>query len=74
MPKTRPAYPPKYRARIIDVARAGRRPEALAREFERCSHTIRSWLRAADRGGLSPARIGGALDPDEREVLRRLRR
>jgi transposase len=74
MPKTRPAYAPEYRARIIELARAGRTPEELAREFEPCSHTIRSWLRAADRGGLSPARIGGALDPDEREELRRLRR
>ncbi len=74
MPKTHPAYPLEYRARIVELARAGRSPEELAREFEPCSHTIRSWLRAADRDGRTPARVGGALDADEREELRRLRR
>jgi transposase len=84
MPKTHPAYPPEYRARIVELARAGRSPEELAREFEPCSHTIRSWLRGGEEGGGGgrqgrgggrvPAPIGAALDADERDELRRLRR
>lgn len=34
MPKTLSAYLPEYRARIIELARAGRTPEELARELE----------------------------------------
>jgi transposase len=49
MPRSRPPYPAEFRARIIELARAGRSPEDLAKEFEPCSHTIRSWLAAAGR-------------------------
>jgi len=34
MPRTRPAYPPEFRAQIVALARAGRSVEDLAREFE----------------------------------------
>jgi hypothetical protein len=34
MPKTRPPYPPQLRARLIDLARSGRSPEELGRQFE----------------------------------------
>ena len=34
MPKTRPAYAPKFRQQIVDLVRAGRDPADLAREFE----------------------------------------
>jgi transposase len=33
MPKSRPPYPAEYRRRIIELARAGRSVNELAREF-----------------------------------------
>ena len=33
MPKTRTAYPPAFRQQMIELVRAGRSPEDLAREF-----------------------------------------
>ena len=51
--KTRPPYPAEYRARIMELARAGRNPEELAKEFEPTGQTIRNWLRrmTATAGG-----------------------
>jgi transposase len=74
MPRSRPPYPAEFRARIIELARAGRSPEDLAKEFEPCSHTIRSWLAAAGRTGVTPSRPASGLDADEREEIQRLRR
>ena len=34
MPRTRPSYPSEYRARMVELVRAGRTPESLSREFE----------------------------------------
>jgi transposase len=44
VPKTRPAYPPEFRRRIIELARTGRSPEDLARQFEPSAQTIRTWI------------------------------
>jgi transposase len=76
MPRTRPAYPPEFRAQIVALARTGRTVEELAREFEPCAHTIRGWIRAADRARAGGARSGGCegLSDEEREELRRLRK
>jgi transposase len=41
MPKTRPPYPPQLRARLIELARSGRTPEELGRQFEPSGQTIR---------------------------------
>lgn len=71
MPKTRPAYPPEYRARIVELVRAGRSPAELAREFEPSANTIRNWVRQAD---LDEGRRSDGLTTAEREELRRLRR
>jgi len=49
MPKTRPPYPPQLRARLIELARSGRAPEELGRQFEPSAQTIRNWLKQADR-------------------------
>jgi transposase len=71
MPRTKPAYPPDLRQRIVDLARAGRSVASLAREFEPTENTIRNWISQADRdAGL---RTDG-LTSDEREELNRLRR
>jgi transposase len=71
MPKTRPAYPPELRARLIELVRTGRTPEELGRQFEPSAQTIRNWLRQADR---DDGRRSDGLTTEEREEVRRLRR
>jgi len=71
MPKTRPPYPPELRARLIELARTGRTPEELGRQFEPSSQTIRNWLRQADR---DDGRRQDGLTTEEREEVRRRRR
>jgi len=71
MPKTRPPYPPQLRARLIELARAGRSPEELGRQFEPSGQTIRNWLRQSDR---DEGRREDGLTTEERAELRRLRR
>ena len=67
----RDAYPAEFRKQLVDLARAGRTPEELAKEFEPSAQTIRNWIAQADRD--SGARNDG-LTTEEREELRRLRR
>jgi transposase len=74
MLRSRRPCPAEFRALIIELARAGRSPDYLAKEFEPCSHTIRSWLAAAGRAGVTPSRPASDLDADEREEFQRLRR
>ena len=71
MPKTRPPYPPQFRARLIELARTGRTPEELGRQFEPSAQTIRNWLRQADR---DDGRRTDGLTTEERDEVRRLRR
>ena len=42
MGKTRAAYPPEFRRQMVDLVRAGRSPEELAREFEPTAQSIRN--------------------------------
>ncbi len=71
MPKTRLPYAPEFRRQIVELVRAGRSPEELAREFEPSAQAIRNWLSQADR---DEGRRGDGLTSVEREELRRLRR
>jgi transposase len=71
MPKTRPAYPPAYRRRIVDLVRAGRTPEALAKEFEPSAVTIRKW---AKQSAVDDGQRTDGLTSDEKQELQRLRR
>jgi len=71
MPKTRPPYPPQFRARLLELARTGRTPEELGRQFEPSAQTIRNWLRQADR---DDGRRTDGLTTEERDEVRRLRR
>jgi len=41
MGKTRAAYPPEFRRQMVELVRAGRSPEELAREFEPTAQSIR---------------------------------
>lgn len=71
MPKGKPPYPAEYRARIVDLVRAGRRPEELAKQFEPSAESIRQWVKQAERD--SGARSDGPTT-DDKEELGRLRR
>jgi transposase len=71
MPRTHPQYPLEYRRRIIELARAGRKIEELAREFEPSANAIRKWLKQA---ALDEGLRSDGLTTSEREELNRLRR
>ena len=71
MPRTHPPYAPEYRRRIIELARAGRSIDQLAREFEPTANAIRKWVRQAT---LDEGLRSDGLTTTEREELTRLRR
>lgn len=56
---------------MVDLVRAGRSPEDLAKEFEPTSKSIRDWVSQADR---DEGRREDGLTSVEREELVRLRR
>ncbi len=67
----RPLYPPEFRKELVELARSGRSPESLAKEFEPSAQTIRNWVKQAD---LDEGRRADGLTTVEREELGRLRR
>ena len=71
MPKRyRKPYDAEFRARMVELVRAGRSPEQLAKEFEPSAPVIRKWVgQAAVDGGQKDG-----LTTEERDELRRLRR
>jgi transposase len=72
MPKRhRGPYPPEFRRRIVELVRAGRSPESLAKEFEPSAPAIRSWVHQAD---LDAGTRTDGVTSQEREELARLRR
>ena len=71
MPKSHARYAPEYRRRMIELVRAGRSPDELAREFEPTAQSIRNWVTQAD---LDEGCRHDGLTSDERQELARLRR
>ena len=71
MGKSRLPYDPEFRAQMVELVRAGRSPEELAKEFEPSAQTIRNWLKQA---GVDGGTRSDGLISEEREELRRLRR
>lgn len=71
MPRTRSPYPAEFRRQMVELVRAGRTPEELAREFEPSAQSIRNWVRQAD---LDEGRRSDGLTTKERKELRALRR
>jgi transposase len=70
MPRTRPPYPPEFRAEAVKLARSSEKPlSGLARNFGVSTETLRNWLRQQIDTG---KRKG--VTTDEREELRRLRK
>ena len=75
MPKTHPPYSPEFRRQRVELVRAGRSPEDLAREFEPTAQLIGIWVAQADRAaGRREAAQPAALTTAERDELARLRR
>ena len=68
---TRKPYPVEFRNQMVELVRAGRSPEQLAKEFERTATTIRKWADRADR---DEGRRSDGLTTPEREELSRLKR
>lgn len=71
MPKSRPPYPGEFRRKLVELVRAGRNPEDLAKQFEPSSQTIRNWVAQADR---NDGHRQDGVSSAERDELNRLRR
>jgi transposase len=71
MARKHPPYAPEFRRQMIELVRAGRTPEELAKEFEPPGQTIRNWVAQADRDA---GRREDGLTTAERDELSRLRR
>jgi transposase len=56
---------------MVELVRAGRTPEDLAKEFEPTAKAIRNWV---EQSALEEGRPGESLTSADREELRRLRR
>ena len=65
-------YAPEYKARMVELVRAGRSAEQLAREFEPSATAIRRWVEQADRD--EGVRKDGGLTTTQRKEVRELKR
>lgn len=71
MAQGKKTYPAEFKRRMVELVRAGRSPEELAKEFEPSPNTIRKWATQSDIDeGLRADGLGTA----ERKELRELRR
>jgi transposase len=64
-------YTPEFRRQMVDLARSGRSPAALSKEFGPTTWSIMRWLKQAER---DMGKADGGLTSVEREELSRLRR
>lgn len=59
---------------MVDLVRAGRSPEELAREFEPTAQSIAAWAAVADKQEGRREEAVAGLSATERDELARLRR
>ena len=71
MARERQTYTAEFRRRMVELVRAGRSPESLAKEFEPSANTIRKWAIQAD---VDEGLKADGLTTAERKELRELRR
>ena len=67
-----PPYAPEFRRQMIELVRAGRDPDDLAREFEPTSQSIRNWVVQADRSEGRRSDGADITSNAEREELTKL--
>ena len=71
MPRTRPPYPPEFRAEANELIRSETKSyRQLSRDVGVSDQTLRNWVRQAD---IDAGRRHDGLTTSEREELRRLR-
>ena len=72
MPRTRPPYPPEFRAEAVRLVRSGGKLiREVADDLGVSEQTLRNWVR---QGDLDDGRRTDGLTTSEQEELRRLRR
>ena len=71
MPRSHTPYPPEFRRQMVELVRAGRTPNELAREFEPTAESIRNWVKQAE---IDEGQRSDGLTTDEKLELARLRR
>lgn len=72
MPRTRPPYPPEFRAEAVRLAHSAEQPlTRTARDLGVSLETLRAWIKQAD---LDSGQRTDGLTTAEREELTRLRR
>ena len=72
MPRTRPPYPPEFRAEAIELVRSsGKSRRAIAQELGISTETLRQWVKQAD---IDAGLRHDGLSSAEAEEVRRLRR
>jgi transposase len=74
MPKSRPPYPAQFRQQMIELARAGKTPTQLSKEFGCSAQTISNWVAQAGRDEGKPLPGKEGLTTAERQELAQLRR
>lgn len=71
MPRTRPPYPPEFKAEAVKLARSSNKPlSELARDLGVSTETLRNWTK---QQRIDTGKREG-ITTDEREELRRLRK
>ena len=71
MARGKKTYPAEFKRRMVELVRAERSPEELAKEFEPSPNTIRKWSTQAD---IDEGLRADGLTTAERKELRELRR
>jgi transposase-like protein len=71
MRRYKPPYPPQFRARVIELRRAGRTLASLAKEFGVTEVSISSWMKQAD---LDTGQRSDGVTSSEKQELAQLRR
>jgi transposase len=66
MPRTRPPYPPEFRAEAVELIRSGTKSfRELSRDLGVTDQTLRNWVRQADVD--AGRRNDGLTTPDREE-------
>jgi transposase len=62
------AYPPEFRQKVVELARAGRPPDDLAHEFGLARQTVRNWIKQHELD--SGSRKDGLMSEERAELFK----